>query len=128
MNNNYPFYSTQHESTLPSTGYSNSYAYPEAIEVSAATTPLINPEQAKNDENTALILLIIGFFFGHLILWLVVYFLYRNSVSEQARKIAKISLFISIVYAIIVAVFVVLPLIIWLIVIIAVGSAAAGGK
>ncbi len=50
-----------------------------------------DPIKAQSDESTALLLLIVSFFFGGMILWLIVYLMYRNSVSPKARLLAKIA-------------------------------------
>lgn len=50
-----------------------------------------DPIKAQSDESTALLLLIVSFFFGGLILWLIIYLMYRNSVSPKARLLAKIA-------------------------------------
>ncbi len=44
----------------------------------------------------ALILMIVGFFVGGPIIWLLCFVLYRTSTNETARRMAKISLFLAI--------------------------------
>jgi len=50
-----------------------------------------DPVKAKSDENTALLLLIVSFFLGGFILWIVIYFMFKKSQSDQARMYAKIA-------------------------------------
>jgi uncharacterized membrane protein len=94
--------------------YSTTVPTYQPVAYSSSTAPLINIEEGKSDETNALILFIIGFFFGGIILWLIVYFVYRNSVNSSARKIAKISGVMSILILIVGVIAVAIWLVIWL--------------
>jgi hypothetical protein len=47
--------------------------------------------KANSEEQMAILLTVIGFFFGGILLWFIVYSLYKSSISKGARRWAKIS-------------------------------------
>jgi hypothetical protein len=61
---------TQQESYVPLTAYSN---FDEQQQQQQQQTALIYSEQAKSDETMALVLFIIGFCFGHILLWVCLF-------------------------------------------------------
>ncbi|KAF0980780.1 hypothetical protein FDP41_013263 [Naegleria fowleri] len=59
----------------------------------SVTTPTTTPTMAANQEdaNNAMLMFVIGFFFG--IIWIVNYVMYRNSPNVRAQQYAKYSLY-----------------------------------
>lgn len=53
---------------------------------------LSDDPQSKKEENLSLVLFVLGFVLG--IVWIINYFLHSNSISENAQKYAKFSLYL----------------------------------
>jgi len=68
---------TQQESYVPLTAYSNfdeqQLLQQQQQQQQQQQTALIYSEQAKSDETMALVLFIIGFCFGHVLLWVCLF-------------------------------------------------------
>ncbi|KAG2393036.1 hypothetical protein C9374_009613 [Naegleria lovaniensis] len=61
-----------------------------AYHQTVATTHYASSGVNEEDANTAMLMFVIGFFFG--ILWIVNYAMYRNSPNQKAQQYAKYSL------------------------------------
>jgi hypothetical protein len=62
--------------------YSTTVPTYQPVAYSSSTAPLINIEEGKSDETNALILFIIGFFFGGIILWVCHY----NVITTERKE------------------------------------------
>ncbi|KAG2393037.1 hypothetical protein C9374_009614 [Naegleria lovaniensis] len=86
----------------------------QVVTYQQTTTVAAAREPNEEDANTAMIMFVIGFFFG--LLWIVNFAMYRNSPNYRAQQFAKYSLYafiISLIFAVVLIVFsIVLPIIV----------------
>jgi ABC-type Fe3+ transport system permease subunit len=67
------------------------YTQAPVVYQQASSDAYYDTAKANSEEQTAMLLTILGFFFGGIIMWIVVWVMYKSSISEGARKWAKLS-------------------------------------